>query len=88
MFAAGAGDAEVISGEQLAAELSVGRLTAHWSPLEDLEDMLLHVKPGEVKVRLPALPCSMIEKYAWVALAHQQLQDAVGPAHLVVCTCC
>lgn len=48
--AAGPGTGDAVSGEQLAAELTVGRLTAHWSPLEDLEDMLVQIKPGEVKV--------------------------------------
>jgi hypothetical protein len=49
----GAGGSEAeLSGSELAAQLGAGRLVAHWSPLEDLEEQLLRVKPGEVKVRL------------------------------------
>lgn len=51
MAAAGVtGVGGLVTAEQLAAELSVGRLVAHWSPLEDMEDMLFNIKPGEVKV--------------------------------------
>ncbi len=35
----------------LAAELGAGRLIAHWSPLEELEEMLLGIRPGEIKVK-------------------------------------
>jgi hypothetical protein len=50
--AGGAGSEAEMSGSELAAQLGAGRLVAHWSPLEDLEEQLLAVKPGEVKVGL------------------------------------
>jgi hypothetical protein len=48
--AGGPGSEAEMSGSELAAQLGAGRLAAHWSPLEDLEEQLLAVKPGEVKV--------------------------------------
>jgi hypothetical protein len=50
-------DAGGSSSEQLAAELSAGRVTAHWSPAEDLEDLLLKVKPEEIKVGRHIVVC-------------------------------
>lgn len=39
-----------LSAADLAAELNVGRLVPHWSPLEDLQDMLFNIKPEEIEV--------------------------------------
>jgi hypothetical protein len=52
---AGGGSEAEMSGSELAAQLGAGRLVAHWSPLEELEEQLLGVKPGEVKVRLTSV---------------------------------
>jgi hypothetical protein len=41
---------EVLSSGQLAAELAAGWLAPHWSPEEDLENMLLTIQPGDIKV--------------------------------------
>ena len=48
----GAGALELLSAAQLSADLAAGRLVPHWSPEESLEDMLLKLQPGEVKVGL------------------------------------
>jgi hypothetical protein len=50
--AGGPGSEAEMSGSELSAQLGAGRLVAHWSPLEELEEQLLAVKPGEVKVSL------------------------------------
>lgn len=39
------------AAQQLAAELGAGRLVPHWSPEEDLQALLLEIRPGEIKVR-------------------------------------
>jgi hypothetical protein len=46
----GAGQ-EVLSAVQLSADLATCRLVPTWSPEENLEDMLLKLQPGEIKVR-------------------------------------
>lgn len=46
----GAGQ-EVLSAVQLSADLATGRLVPTWSLEENLEDMLLKLQPGEIKVR-------------------------------------
>lgn len=46
-----AGQPDSMSASQLSAELVSGRLVPHWSPEENLEEQLLHIQPGEVKVR-------------------------------------
>jgi hypothetical protein len=43
---------EVLSAGQLAAELASSWLAPHWSPEEDLENMLLTIQPGDIKVGL------------------------------------
>jgi hypothetical protein len=48
--AAADGRGDVVSAVQLSAELAAGRLVPYWGPEENLEDMLLKVQPGEVKV--------------------------------------
>jgi hypothetical protein len=45
----GAGQ-EALSAVQLSADLATGRLVPTWSPEENLEDILLKLQPGEIKV--------------------------------------
>lgn len=44
------GCSDIASAAQLAADLGAGRLVPYWSPEESLEEVLLKIQPGEVKV--------------------------------------
>jgi hypothetical protein len=39
-----------MSAAQLTAQLAAGRLVPYWGPEENLEEMLLKIQPGEIKV--------------------------------------
>jgi len=41
---------DVPSAAQLSADLAAGRLVPFWSPDENMEDLLLNIQPGEIKV--------------------------------------
>jgi hypothetical protein len=47
------GRGDVASAAQLAADLGAGRMVPYWSPEETLEEVLLKIQPGEVKVGGP-----------------------------------
>lgn len=76
------GSADVQSAMQLTAELGHGRLVPFWSPEENLEDMLLKIQPGEIKVRtscnvavglpavLPGCPCN--QQFRQLAQLYEQ----------------
>lgn len=53
----------VLSGAQLSADLAAGRLVPFWSPDENMEDLLLNIQPGEIKVCLTAGRCTMAQTF-------------------------
>eukprot|EP00775_Hariotina_reticulata_P010178 gene10178-10338_t len=66
------------SAEQLAAELSAERLTAHWSPAEDLEEMLFQVKPEEIKAPKYMSPAEQARVAAEEAAAEEARRKAAA----------
>lgn len=66
----------VVSGSQLSSELAVGRLVPHWSPQEDMQDVLLTIKPQDVKVGLGWVCWHAFDSSWWPAWYDQRLIKA------------
>lgn len=67
------GRGDVASVAQLAVDLGAGRLVPYWSTEESLEEMLLKIQPGEVKVG----GCAMLQGGRMPARLDGSLLDCV-----------
>lgn len=79
------GQHDVLTAMQLSAELGAGRLVPFWSAEEDMENLLLSIQPGEVKVRWELLhTCGGIAEHIQgllAATATQQRPSMDDPCH-------